>query len=133
MAVKIKRKAKGIYESQNFGIYYEGQIIRRRAWKIRPLTSAAHRIDVSAKPLSLQEAKDLVQAYEVWVRIWVRRHRPFVLRKDVSHRKMVAGNVCHYTYVIEGDDLMSWVATGWIPCRKATQEDFLEYPSVLDA
>jgi hypothetical protein len=132
--VEIKRIAKGIYESPNFGIYYKDKIIRRKAWKIRPLTFPGTVIFPAkpSTPLSLKEAQAAVNVYESWAAAWILGHCKHVTWKDVSNVAMVAGKERQYPTVIVDDRVKDWVAIGWVDLRKATEKDYDMYPIVID-
>lgn len=51
---------------------------------------------------------------------------------ELSTVRMVAGNEKKYDLVIQNDHLKEWVGFGWIVIRLATDEDRLNYPTVVD-
>jgi hypothetical protein len=68
----ITRTGKGIYTSENFDIFYEGEYVhmkarrapRHIAWRIRPITETWHALITKERLLSLAHAKRRVAWYE---------------------------------------------------------------------
>ena len=55
-----------------------------------------------------------------------------VTREACSTLKMVAGNEEKHPVVIADGIVREWVGFGWIGEEKATEQDFLDYPTVED-
>ena len=54
-----------------------------------------------------------------------------VKASELSNLRMTAGNEEKYDMVIQNDQLKEWVGIGWVVIRLATDEDRLNYPTVV--
>lgn len=54
-----------------------------------------------------------------------------VKASELGNSRMVAGNEKKYSLVIQDDQLKEWVGIGWIHIRLATDQDRMDYPTVV--